>query len=204
RVALYVVGGLCALCAIGVVAPEPWLKRWLLLRYGVEVVEVEDSTLWPILRYCLRIACAVFAVAGAYFLMIARRPRHYDKFVRLGIVGLVSAGLVALVVGSLAGFAPPGHYIDGAILWAGAPRVRVELRAQVETAAVRPLLAGGRRSARGGDPAQGVRRAGGGAEGKLIAQRRCAAATQQPGAGPATPCLPRAPLPRREHGVMPA
>ena len=111
QVVLYLAALLCGIAVIGVVGPRAWLEGWLRTQYHAQAAP--DA----VHLYGLRVACATYAFAGLYFLIIARRPSEYAQFVNLGATGLVFVGIVAFIAG--AGLKLPfwGYFIDVALFW---------------------------------------------------------------------------------------
>jgi hypothetical protein len=82
----------------------------MLVQYTVDPPDDE------IIQYGLRIACATYAFAGLYFLIIARQPHTHAQFVNLGATGLLFAGTVALIVGAGLELPIRGYLVDAVVL----------------------------------------------------------------------------------------
>lgn len=66
----------------------------------------------PLVVYAVRTACAVGALSGVFFIIMARDPVRYRSLVILTAWGLVFIGLVCLVVGLTVKMKPPLYIID--------------------------------------------------------------------------------------------
>lgn len=55
----------------------------------------------PVIRYLIRVVCALAGFAGLYCLVLARKPLQYPVLLRLTVAGLLSMGAVMLVAGAL-------------------------------------------------------------------------------------------------------
>jgi hypothetical protein len=81
--------------------------------------------------YGLRVACATYAFAGLYFLLLAPNPSAHAVFVGLGAAGLLFAGAVSLTCGVALRLSARGYLVDvlflwtcGGLLWVWRPRRR--------------------------------------------------------------------------------
>ena len=95
RAVLYIAAAVCGVSIVGVVGPDPWLERLMVVQYGVTMPGD------PIFEYGIRVACAGYTFVGVCFLVIARKPSRHAQFVNLGATGLMFTGIVAFMAGVL-------------------------------------------------------------------------------------------------------
>lgn len=86
----------------------------------------------PVIRYMIRVVCALAGFAGLYCLVLARSPLQYPTLLLLTVAGLLGMGVVMLAAGALTRVPSYWYLIDPlycvlagvllAVLWKKAAR----------------------------------------------------------------------------------
>lgn len=88
------------ICAIGCLAAVPFMVLpWATTRAIMVYFGVDSAPDIPVLVYSFRITCGVFGLIGIYFIILARNPLAYGPMLNLGAYGLLTFGLLALILG---------------------------------------------------------------------------------------------------------
>ncbi len=106
RVFLAVAGLVCLSGFLGVVVPPEVMARTA-TRYGVEA-----PAAGPLFTYVFRLAAAVVASCGVFYLVLASDPKRHGLLVPVGGAALLFVGAVLGVTGSSAGMVPGVFLLD--------------------------------------------------------------------------------------------
>ena len=111
--------------AFGCLTAVPFIfLPWSVVESIASWFGIESLPSSAIAVYFFKVVFCVFGLIGVFFVILARNPLEYGPMLNLGAFGLISFGLLALVIGLFTGLPPivylgdglPGLVLGGAIL----------------------------------------------------------------------------------------
>ncbi|MDI6752725.1 MAG: hypothetical protein QME07_07785 [bacterium] len=95
------------ICGIGCLTVIPFMVLpWAMVENAYRWFGYEPIPAIPTAMYLFRIACGIFGLIGVYFIILAQNPLRYGLMLSLGAYGLISFGLLCLVVGIILKMSP--------------------------------------------------------------------------------------------------
>lgn len=103
------------ICGIGCLTALPFMVLpWAMIENVYRWFGYEPIPDVPAAMYLFRIACGIFGLIGLYFIILAQNPLRYGPMLILSAYGLISFGLLCLVVGLILRMSPM-FYIGDAL-----------------------------------------------------------------------------------------